>query len=282
MKNTSAQNRPDTRRRILRLTESAVMLALATVLSLVKLIQLPYDGSVTVASAVPLLLVAYRYGCTWGLFTGFAYGLLQIVFSSSLSYVTGLWSVVAVVLLDFGVAFAAVGLAGLFRRVKSQPVALMSGAILYGVVRFLCHVASGATVWAGISIPTAAALVYSVAYNATYMLPETIITAAAAYFLGSVLDFRSDSPVRLPRQREAGTGWLKALAAGLVTAAVVYDVAALFPYMQDTESGEFTVARLGDVSWMPMVILTGVAVLAALALILVARHRRGVAQQAVE
>lgn len=280
MKTTTNNTNRDVKRNVLRLTESAVMLALATVLSLVKLIQLPYDGSVTAASMVPLILIAYRYGCGWGVFTGFVYGLLQIVFSSSLSYVTGLWSVAAVVLLDFGVAFAAAGLGGLFRRLKSQPSALMCGGVTVCVVRFLCHVVSGATVWAGISIPTAAALTYSIAYNATYMLPEAIITAAAAYFLGSVLDFRSPTLVRLPKQTANGTGWLTALAVGLVTAAVVYDVAALFPYLQDAESGQFTVARLGEVAWLPMAILTGAAVLAAAVLAVVARRRRAKAEGA--
>lgn len=282
MKTNTQEKNHDVKRNVLRLTESAVMLALATVLSLVKLIQLPYDGSVTAASMVPLIVIAYRYGSGWGVFTGFVYGLLQIVFSSSLSYVTGVWSVLAVVLLDFGVAFAAAGLGGLFRRMKSQPNALMCGSVLVCVVRFLCHVVSGATVWAGISIPTAAALTYSIAYNATYMLPETIITAAAAYFLGSVLDFRSTALARLPKQTTKGTGWLSALAVGLVTAAVVYDVAALFPYLQDTESGQFTVARLGEVAWLPMAILTGAAVLAAGVLVLVARRRRANAQAEAE
>lgn len=261
-------------RHVLRLTESAILLALATVLSLVKLIDLPYGGSVTAASAVPLILLAYRHGVGWGSLAGLAYGLLQLTFSSSLSYVTGFWSVAAVLVLDFLVAFAAVGVAGLFRRMKSQPAALLSGAILYGVLRYAFHVLSGATVWAGISIPTAAALAYSFAYNLTYMLPETIIAAAGAYFLGSVLNFRSPLPGRLKDKKAGGTGWLTALSVGLVTAAVVYDVAAIFPYTQDAETGEFTLSRLGEVAWWPVVILTALAVLVSVILALVARRKR--------
>lgn len=261
-------------RRVLRLTESAILLALATVLSLVKLVDLPYGGSVTAASAVPLVLLAYRHGVGWGSLAGLAYGLLQLAFSSSLSYVTGFWSVTAVLVLDFLVAFAAVGAAGVFRRLKSQPTALMSGAILYGLLRYACHVISGATVWADISIPADAAVLYSLAYNITYMLPETIIAAAGAYFLGSVLNFRSPLPGRVAEQKKAGTGWLTALSVGLVTAAVVYDVAAIFPYTQDADSGVFTFARLGEVAWWPVAILTGLAVLASVALALVARRKR--------
>ena len=53
-----------------RLTESAVMIALATILSLFKLVDLPYGGSITLASMLPVLLIAYRYGTAWGLLTG--------------------------------------------------------------------------------------------------------------------------------------------------------------------------------------------------------------------
>ena len=259
--------------RVLRLTESAVMLALATVLSLIKLIDLPYGGSVTPASAVPLLLVAWRYGCGWGCFAGLAHGLLQLVFSSSLSYVTGFWSVAAVVVLDFLVAFAAVGVAGVFRRMKNQSVGLLCGSILYAVLRYTLHVIAGATVWAGISVPTAAALLYSLGYNATYMLPETIITAAAAYFLGAVVDFRTPLPTRLVKTQRTTGGWLTALAAGVVMAAVVYDVLAIFPHTQNADTGAFDFSGLGDANWMWIAIVSGLAVLAAAVLALLARRR---------
>lgn len=259
--------------RVLRLTEGAVMLALATVLSLVKLIDLPYGGSVTAASAVPLVLLSFRHGVGFGTFAGLAYGLLQLAFSSSLSYVTGFWSVAAVLVLDFIVAFAAVGLGGAFRRVKNQPIALACGAVLYGVVRYALHVISGATVWAGISIPTAAALIYSFGYNATYMIPETIIAAAGAYFLGSVLDFRGDMPSRRAVSHTRGAGWLTALTVGAPVAAVVYDVAVIFPHVQDPETGEFTFASLPNVNWTAVCIVTGVGIAVSVIALLIAHAK---------
>ena len=66
-------------RKSIRLTESAIMLAFATVLSLVKIVDLPYGGSITACSMLPILLIAYRYGTAWGLFTAAAFSLLQIV-----------------------------------------------------------------------------------------------------------------------------------------------------------------------------------------------------------
>ena len=260
--------------RVLRLTEGAIMLALATVLSLVKLIDLPYGGSVTAASAVPLILLAYRHGVGFGLFAGLAYGLLQLTFSSALSYVTGFWSVAAVVLLDYVVAFAAVGFAGAFRRMKTQSAALLWGSVLYGVLRYLLHVLSGATVWAGISIPTAAALVYSLGYNATYMIPETVICTAGAYFLGSVLNFRRDLPGRAVMRTANGHGRFVALAVGLGTAAVVYDTAVIFRHTQDAETGRFSFNGLANVNWTPIAVLTGAAVIAATVLVLVVRKNK--------
>ncbi|MBQ7200725.1 MAG: energy-coupled thiamine transporter ThiT, partial [Eubacterium sp.] len=60
-----------------RLTESSIMIAIGTVLSLIKLIDMPYGGSVTIACMLPVVIIAYRYGVSWGLFTGFVFGLLQ-------------------------------------------------------------------------------------------------------------------------------------------------------------------------------------------------------------
>ena len=57
-----------TRMTAVRLTESAIMLAFATVLSLVKIVDLPYGGSITACSMLPILIIAYRYGTGWGLF----------------------------------------------------------------------------------------------------------------------------------------------------------------------------------------------------------------------
>ena len=87
--------------KVLRLVESALLLAIATVLSMIKLLDMPYGGSVTACSALPILLIAYRHGTGWGLFTGLVYSLLQLLLGmNTLSYCTTPLSVVAVILLD--------------------------------------------------------------------------------------------------------------------------------------------------------------------------------------
>lgn len=177
-----------------RLTESALMLAAAFVLSLIPVVSMPFGGSVTLASMLPLIIIAYRHGMVWGLLTGFAGSLLQLLMGlNNLSYATSAAAAVAIILLDYVIAFTVLGLGGVFRRKGiSQTTAITLGALLCCVLRYVCHVISGCTVWAGVSIPDAQGLLYSLSYNAAYMVPETIITIAAGVALSMSLDIGSD------------------------------------------------------------------------------------------
>lgn len=244
------------------LVESAIMVAIATVLSLIKLVDLPYGGSITIACMLPIILIAYRHGLRWGLLAGLVFGLIQQLLGiNTLSYVTSWQSVIAVILLDYLIAFMMTGFGGAFRKLASQPRALLFGAILTGVLRYICHVISGATVWAGLSIPTNAALLYSLGYNATYMIPETIVTAIVAYYIGSVLDFRGDtvtvfrksSPTAAPASR-----WFASLP---LVAALIIDTVLVFSHLQDPESGSFDITGLSDVAWPPVILVSAVAVI---------------------
>ena len=146
-----------------RMVEASLLVALATVLSILKIAELPYGGSITLASMFPILLLSYRHGVRWGLGGGIVYGVLQQLLGlNNLSYFTTWQSIVAIIFLDYIIAFTAVGLGGIFRRaLKNQALSLATGAAFVCVLRYLCHVISGATVWAGLSIPDGAALLYS-------------------------------------------------------------------------------------------------------------------------
>ena len=263
-----------------KMAEGALMVAFATVLGILPLAQLPYGGSVTVASMLPIILISYRHGIRWGVGAGFVFGVIQQLLGlSNLSYFTTWQSIVAIVFLDYLVAFAVVGLGGMFRRFAlPQRDALLLGAAFASILRYLCHVISGATVWAGLSIPTEAALVYSLAYNATYMVPEAIVLCIAAYYLGSMLDFRKEEITRLPTVKTASQGAnILAVVAGLMGGAVlVFDTVVIFSRLQDAETGEFNisllrVARFAGSFWMSIVIVTGVAAVAVAAMLAVRR-----------
>ena len=255
-----------------KLVESAIMLAIATVLSLLKLVDLPYGGSVTIASMLPIIIIAYRNNIKWGLLTGLAFGIIQQLLGlKTLSWVTTWQSILAVILLDYIIAFTVAGLGGIFRKTTGQPKALLFGALLVGILRYICHVISGATVWAGLSIPTNAALLYSLGYNATYMIPETIVTMVVGYYIGSVLDFRKETVTRLSREENTGLPALKWFAGLIIACAVVAITALVFQHLQNAESGEFDITGLRNVNWLIVGVITAVAGIYAATLLIISK-----------
>ncbi len=269
-----------TAKRTKTLAECALMVAFATVLSIVPLAQLPYGGSITVASMLPIVLISYRRGLAWGTGAGLVFGVIQQLLGlSNLSYFTTWQSILAIILLDYLVAFGVVGLGGAFRKyIKTPRYALLLGAVLVSLLRYLCHVVSGATVWAGLSIPTEAALAYSLAYNATYMIPEGLVLALAAFYLGSVLDFRSEEIRRLPQMREdSRAASVLGIGAGLVlTAALVFDTVTVFSRLQNAETGEFDVTLLRvppfEAPWLAVIVVTAIAAVLAAVMLFVRRR----------
>lgn len=247
------------------MVESAILIAIGTVLSLIKIVSLPYGGSVTVGALVPIIIIAYRHGTGWGVASGFIYGIVQqLIGIHVLGYVTAWYSIVAVILLDYAIAFAVIGFGGVFRKgIKDQALSLALGALLACFLRFACHVVSGATVWAGLSIPDEAALIYSLAYNSTYMIPETLVTVFLSYYLGATLDFGKPVPERIVRQN-VRIPVLRICAWGVITAGLIADVALIFSKMQDAETGEWMTDGLKLVNWPAVIIVTcSVAVVAA-------------------
>lgn len=249
-------------KKMLRLVESGLMLAMATVLSMVKVLDLPYGGSITAFSALPLILVAYRYGMWQGLLTAFAHALIQLMLgANTLSYATSAAAAVAIVVLDYLLAFTVLGLGGLFRRkCENQGTALVLGALLTGALRYLFHVIAGCTVWAGLSIPTEAALIYSLAYNATYMIPETLVTALGAWYLSKAVDLREEMPTRAKQTAKSGSFVLSLVGKAAVLVAAVWDVVEIFRPLQDAETGDFVITNLALVNWGLVGIVTAVGV----------------------
>ena len=211
---------------IRKLTLSAVMLALATVLALVcaliPFLNLPFGGCITIASALPVIIISYMYGVKHGLFTSFAFALIQIVcdlllghssiiialFTPSSEDFGGFTMAIFVLLLDYLLAYTVLGLGGVFRNKLGKGAALSVGAIVALALRYTSHVLSGsifygawaewfftdtvAAEWAiskwimanlsGASL----SFVYSLIYNACYMLPEILLTAVLAVVVARI------------------------------------------------------------------------------------------------
>lgn len=252
---------------VLRLTETGLMLAVCAVLNYLPLVSLPYGGSITLASMAPVILIAYRYGSLWGMLTGFVFSLIQLLeggIGTLQSAGTTPAFFLLILFLDYILAFTVLGLAGLTRgRLGgSQRLELAAGALIACVLRYLCHFLSGITVWAGTSIPAVGSIGFSLIYNATYMLPETIVTVLAVYLLGSSLDFRKDMVVPLTGQTKQPTASIviKVVANVLLLAGLVFDTAYIFSFLQNAETGEFDITGIANCNWVLVAAVTVAAV----------------------
>jgi len=266
-----------TSKQIRAMTECSIMIALSTVLSLVKIIDMPYGGSVTIASMLPIVIAVYRHGIAWGLGAALVNSLIQLLLGlNTLSYFTTWQSILAIILLDYVVAFSVFALAAIFKKIeKRQNYALLYGVLLCSLLRYLCHVISGATVWAGLSIPTEAALLYSLSYNATYMVPETIVLTSVCVYLTSVVDFKTKIPTRMKTRNMDKSEIYATLGSGLLfVGTIVTDVCIIFPHLQDPENGEFVFKYLKNANFTLLGVISAVGILAATALFLYARIKR--------
>ena len=144
----------------------SVSIALAIVTSFIKFASLPFGGSITLFSMMFICLIGYFYGLKLGLLTGLAYGILQLI--------TGPYIYAPLqVILDYPAAFAALGLSGFFCKKKHG---LIIGYTVGCIGRYICHVISGYVFFASYAPENMDPLLYTLGYNATYIVPEMIAT----------------------------------------------------------------------------------------------------------
>ena len=185
---------------------SSMLIAISIVLSLIQPFQLPFGGGITLASMMPIVLIAFIFGTKWGLLCAFVYSLLQIVtgfktvaafFIPGDSQMT-LFAAIAVCTIDYILAYTALGFGGIFKnKIKNDALAITAGAIFATTLRYVLHIVSGAVFfgsWAhwffsqegfyavGEVIVqkfsgTMLSILYSIFYNGLYMIPEIVITA---------------------------------------------------------------------------------------------------------
>ena len=213
-----------------RLTESALLIAMAVILEIAgKLIipPMPFGGQLTLASMLPIVLISYRHGVKWGLVSGFTYSLVQMALGAgtvTAAFQPGYFgdgvmirNALAMCLLDYVAAYTVLGIGGVFRGKLSHfgveqipyshiPAELCLGSIVALAARYLCHILSGYILFAGWAewfftqegfpawgaglvaslSPNALGWIYSIVYNGMYMIPELILTAIAAFFVGRI------------------------------------------------------------------------------------------------
>lgn len=148
------------------LVYSAMAIALSVVCSMIKLFDMPMGGSVTLLSMLFIVLIAYWYGPYVGIMTAIAYGLVQFVMEP-------IFYTVPQMLLDYPLAFGALGFAGFFHKKK---YGLQIGYSVGVLGRFAFATISGVVFFAAYAPEGMHPLLYSMGYQASYLLPEAAIT----------------------------------------------------------------------------------------------------------
>lgn len=156
------------------IAEAGVAIAIAQVLSFITLFHMPQGGSIKAASMVPLMIFAYRWGGTRGILAGVVYGILHFLlgFKSSIHYLS--------IILDYLVAYGVIGVCGYF---KDNMIGLVSGSIVAIVLRWFASVTSGAVVFASYAPQGQNPWIYSMIYNASYMVPDGILNIVVLLFI---------------------------------------------------------------------------------------------------
>ena len=168
-----------------KLTESAVLIAIATILSFYKFFDLPNGGSITALSMVPLIILSYRNGIKWGFFAGSVFGMIQLLIGISALKGISIITVIGSFFLDYLFAFGILGIAGIFKNSRFNPVlSLGLGAFIATSARFIFHFLSGFLLWSDILNDGFSAVIYSFTYNISYMGFEIVFTSVACALLG--------------------------------------------------------------------------------------------------
>ena len=239
------------------MAEGGLLLALATILSFVTILKMPFGGGVTLFAMLPIGIYAYRYKTPQAILVAVLYGVIQMIIGlKNFSYVNGIGSYVMVALFDYILAFGVLGFSGMFKKVKRAPAIIISGVLVLctvvlftvallssgdgdmiaelkkrwwfvaleagvtliltvlalvfqkkatassisiatglavtGVLRFVCHFISGVTVWSEYAADRTAVM-YSLYYNLSYMLPEIILTVLMAAIISNLLNFDAET-----------------------------------------------------------------------------------------
>lgn len=133
-----------------KLAACAVMVALGAVLSMIKVLQMPFGGSITLLSMLPCAMISIMYGLKWGFAASFVESVVQLAFGITMDGILG-WgmtpsALIGTILLDYIVAYTVIGIAGIFR--KKGYVGICCGTALAVALRFVCHFISGAIIFA--------------------------------------------------------------------------------------------------------------------------------------
>lgn len=152
------------------MTKIAILLALATVLNMMIIFRMPQGGSVTLASMVPIYLLALAFGPEIGMLGGLLFGIIDMFLGASIYHPIQ-------VLLDYPLAFMFIGLVAFF------PKRVNLGMFIATSFRLACHVLSGYIFFGAYAPQGSHPLVYSFGYNASFLMMDLVIALLVINFL---------------------------------------------------------------------------------------------------
>lgn len=182
---------------ILALVECALMVALAIILDLLPLPRWPNGGSLSI-SAIPIVYVSYRRGAKWGLAAGLVNAVIQLITGWYAPTAGTALAVFGCVLLDYILAFTVLGSAVLFARLfgENKLVGYGAGAVIANLLRFVCSFLSGILLWGSYAPEGQPVWLYSLTYNAGYMIPNAIVCGVCIVLLCTVVSPETLRPMK--------------------------------------------------------------------------------------
>lgn len=154
------------------IARAGLFIALAVVLEVLTMaitswMRMPQGGKFISLGMIPLIAFSLMYGVKWGMVLGFAFGVIYYQLDPfGIHWIQ--------IILDYGVAFSMVGLAGIFKG-SAGGWKIYAGIIIANMGRLAVHYLSG-MIFFKEYVPTASnPWIYSLTYNATYMLPTMIV-----------------------------------------------------------------------------------------------------------
>ena len=167
--------------------ECAICVAVAAILSLITIFRMPLGGSITPFSTLPIIVVSIRHGMKWGVASALVFSLTQLFLGMSdvmAVPVKNIWSLALCVMLDYIFAYMILGLTGRITcHFKKRGIGISAGIFVTGFGRLICSFLSGVLVWGPLTPEGWNVALYSLVYNATWCLPDTVITLVACLML---------------------------------------------------------------------------------------------------
>ena len=185
-------NKTTSRESLRALVETSLLIAIGFVLSYVSSLlglRMPQGGSFTLLSLLPILIIGLRRGLKWGIGGSFVYACLQMLQEFWPPPTATFFGYLAVIMLDYIVAFTALGLSGLFRGRRNG---LLYAAPLCLFLSFASHFVSGLVIW-NIYAGELPVWLYSLTYNGSYMGFELVSTMVVGAILCKTAPFLFDS-----------------------------------------------------------------------------------------